>query len=216
MFKLHRECDQVCKQDRKWGDENAEHRDKGARLCIADDFTLSVRMIICISGLTGSGKTTIGEALSKALNVKHIGITHKAHVSSVKDVVNFTKNATPAFEKRFDQEIVEEAEKGDCVVSTWLSPWMITNPTLRVWLFAGFNTRVERKVEEIGDPEVKIEDYISEKDSFNSENFMKLYKIDINDHSVFDIEINTERVSVGESVSLISMLALQRAKKRFE
>ena len=92
-------------------------------------------MIICISGYTGSGKTTLGDALAKKMGIKHVGISHKTQfVSNPSDTLEFTKrNTSASFEKSFDELVVEEAHKQDCVVTSWLSPWFIKDASVRVW-----------------------------------------------------------------------------------
>ena len=67
-------------------------------------------MKICISGLTGSGKTTIAKILSKKLNYPLISSSYK---NFTKDIVEFTqKNINnKKLAKDFDKKIVELAKK---------------------------------------------------------------------------------------------------------
>lgn len=173
-------------------------------------------MIICISGYTGSGKTTLGDALAKKMGIKHVGISHKTQfVSNPSDTLEFTKrNTSASFEKSFDELVVEEAHKQDCVVTSWLSPWFIKDASVRVWLFAEFDKRVDRKMEELKDKGgvVQVRAYVNEKDTFNLSNWKKIYNIDINDHSIFDIEINTSKLSVDQCADVIALVAKEKGK----
>ena len=54
-----------------------------------------------------------------------------------------------------------------------------------------------------------------EKDRQNMKGFKEVQGIDINDHSAFDIELNTEKMSLKEMVAVISMMALSKEKKLF-
>ncbi len=58
--------------------------------------------------------------------------------------------------------------------------------------------------------------YLEPKDQENRERWIKLYGIDIEkDRSVFDIDINTDRVKKEEIVAVIAMLSLEKGKKKF-
>lgn len=172
-------------------------------------------LIITISGLTGSGKTTLGDRVAEKLNIKHISRTHKAFVQS-KDVIEFTKKATKSFEKSFDNSIVEEAKGQDCVVTTWLSPWLIKDAQLRIWLYADLDSRIKRKAKEMDISSGKAKRYIIEKDMLNKKNFKKLYNIDIEDRYNFDAMLNTSRLNLEQCANLIIFLSLQKEKKGFK
>lgn len=173
-------------------------------------------MIIAISGLTGSGKTTIGEKVAKALNVRYIYTSHKQSVKEIADVVKFTRKATPAFEKSFDSRIVALANKQDCVVTTWMGPWLIKKATARVWLYASLDSRVKRKMKEVKMSYQKTKRYVLEKDRLNMKRFKKIYNVDINDHGIFDICINTERLEVKQTVDMVIALSAEKDSRKFK
>ncbi|MCL4363259.1 cytidylate kinase family protein [Candidatus Marsarchaeota archaeon] len=171
-------------------------------------------MKICISGLTASGKSTLAEELSKALGIKHIHKSYKEYVDSYSKLADFTASADKKFANSFDAEIKKLAN-GDCVVSTWLSPWMIEDATLRIWLNASESTRSKRRAaqhNEVGGSDISAIEGI-DKAAINQAK--RIYDIDIFDHSIFDIEINTEKMSIMECASAISIIALERDRKNF-
>lgn len=173
------------------------------------------KLIITISGLTGAGKTSLGERVAKDLSIKHIWKSHKTHAESSIKVVEFTKSASLDFEKSFDEGIVAESEKEDCVVTTWLSPWLVKNATARVWLYADTNSRIKRKSEEMNVSIEKAKEYVDEKDSFNKVNFKKIYGIDITDHSAFDLTLNTSKLTIDQCADIIIFLTQEETKKKF-
>jgi CMP/dCMP kinase len=177
---------------------------------------------ICISGLTGSGKNTISDLLAKELNIPHIykemtktyaNVGKDPKWKAVKDISALT---APKFANDFDSEIVKMTAGKDCVISTWLGPWMVKDATLRVWLTASKEERAKRTFKrdkkEMEDP-VK---YIEEKDNGNVKNFKKEYNIDITDHSIFEMVLNTERLNPQEIVSIISVALLSKEENRFK
>lgn len=170
-------------------------------------------LVITISGLTGSGKTTLGEKVAEKLNLKHISRTHKAY-SSNRDVIEFTKKVTQSFEKSFDKSIIQEAKKQDCVVTTWLGPWIIKNARLRVWLYSDLKSRIKRKMHEMNISDNKAKRYITEKDKYNKANFRKIYGINIEDKNNFDILLNTSKLDLEQCANTIIFLSLQKEKKK--
>jgi cytidylate kinase len=178
---------------------------------------------ICISGLTGSGKTTLGNLIAKELGIRHITKvqTHTYSVIASKlqakndRTLAIGQTANPKYAKDFDREIVAAARKSNCVVSTWLGPWLIKDASLRVWLNASLEERSRRKAKDLGTTLAKAKSYIIEKDSYAKSQFKKLYGIDINDHSIFDIEINTEKLNHADVVSVVSMLSMMKDKPKF-
>ena len=104
------------------------------------------------------------------------------------------------------------AEKNDWVLSTWLSPWIIKDATIRVWLSASLDERARRCSESRGMPLEKAKAFIKEKDELTVKAFQDVYNIDIKNHAFFDMMLNTERLSLEESASIISMLAKGKGK----
>ena len=179
---------------------------------------------ICIGGMTASGKTALGQMLAKELNVMHITkhdvdtfhkATEEARRSRESHLGVIQATSTKKYAKQFDDEFVSMASKNNCVVTTWLGPWLVKDATLRVWLNAPIEERVKRRAR---DWKLKLREakrLIDEKDRQNIKTFKKIQGIDIEDHSIFDMELNTGRLSLNQMVSLISMLALTKERKPF-
>ncbi len=173
-------------------------------------------MKICISGFTASGKTTIAEMLSRQLNIMHIHKSYKEYIKTEKEVTKFTEEASAEFVKAFDKEIAELAAKEEnCVLSTWLSPWFIKDATVRIWLDASIDERARRWSKEYKTGVREARDFIKGKDESEIRSIKRIYGIDLNDKSMFDMCINTEKVGLSEAVNLISVLSLERSKKGF-
>jgi cytidylate kinase len=144
-------------------------------------------MIIAISGLTGSGKNTLGELLAEKLGYRLVCPTFKdlAKREGV-PLMEFQKMAErdPDIDRKFD-ELLKEQAKGDCVVTTWLGPWMV-DADLRIKLVAPAETRAKRIADRDG---MALEDavkHVEERDERNRKRYMKLYGIDIFDESIYD------------------------------
>ncbi|MCW6160213.1 MAG: cytidylate kinase family protein [Candidatus Micrarchaeales archaeon] len=172
-------------------------------------------MKICIAGLSASGKTTLAREIARELKIAHVQQTYKRHVKSDSELIKMTKSTSPKFIKDFDREIASKARGKDCVISTWYGPWIISDATLRVWLNVSEKERIRRKAKEKRKSIAYMTEYVRARDRTTQEQYKRAYGKAM-DFDVFDIMLNMERVTKKEAVSIISMLALMRDKKRFE
>lgn len=161
-------------------------------------------MIIAISGLTGCGKNTLGELLAKKLGYKLVCPTFKdlAEREGV-SLMEFQERAKedPDIDKKFDEMLKEEAQ-GDCVVTTWLGPWIV-DADLRIRLNAPLETRAERIAERDG---MKPEDalkHVKERDEGNRERYKRIYNIDIYDESVYDVSLDSGKYKPEELLEMV-------------
>ncbi len=149
-------------------------------------------MIIVISGLTGSGKNTLGELLAKELGYKLVCPTFKdlAAKEGV-SLMEFQKKAERdhGIDKKFDALLSEQA-KGDCVVTTWLGPWVL-DADLRIKVFAPLQTRAARITKRDDMELAAAMDHVRERDESNRKRYKKVYGIDIYDDSRFDACLNS-------------------------
>ncbi|MEM3399688.1 MAG: cytidylate kinase family protein [Candidatus Micrarchaeia archaeon] len=159
---------------------------------------MKAKPIICISGFSASGKTTVGKKVAKLLGLKHIHYSFK-HIAKKKGVSLMHIQKIAEKDKKldldFDARVVESAKEGGCVVTTWLSPWMVKNADLRVWLEATEETRARRLAGREKTSFKSALRHIRERDASNIRRYIRYYGIDIRDHSNFDLIINSERFS---------------------
>jgi cytidylate kinase len=172
-------------------------------------------MIISISGLAGSGKNTLGSVLAEQLRYRLVCPTFKdlAAKEGV-SLMEFQKRAEkdPDIDRKFDALLKEEAGKGNCVVTTWLGPWMV-NPNVRVWVFAPDDIRAERLAKRDGVTLKEARLHIADRDAANRKRYLKLYGVDIYDHSGFDICVNSG-LYTPEELAEIVIKVIDIKKKR--
>jgi predicted cytidylate kinase len=163
-------------------------------------------MRIAISGLTGVGKTTVAEIVAEKLNVAHITFSmkfmaEKMNISLIElqDLAKKDHN----IDKKFDEIQLKEMERvKDFVISTWLGPWL-AKPELSVWLKTDNLIRFERISKRENMSLQKAKEYVLRKDEQNMDRYMTIYNIDIAEHSMFDLELDTTELTPEQVADII-------------
>jgi cytidylate kinase len=171
-------------------------------------------MIICISGLSGSGKNSVGHLVAEKLHLRLIDPTFKTIAAKQKmSLLDFHKKAEHehSIDKSFDARLMADAKKGNCVVCTWLGPWMIKNADIRVWLYAPSSARATRVAKRDGMSLEEAQRHIAERDESNRLRYLDIYTIDIYDHSGFDLVINSEKYLPADSAEIIAAAARSKS-----
>jgi len=171
-------------------------------------------MIIAISGLTGSGKNTLGELLARKLGYRLVCPTFKDLAAKEgMSLMEFQEKAAsdPDIDRRFDALLKEQASAGDCVVTTWLGPWMV-DADLRIKVIALLKTRAERIGKRDGMDTKEAMKHVKARDDQNRKRYKKLYKIDIDDEEGFDACVNSGIYRPEELLEIV--LAIMDAKRK--
>ncbi len=171
-------------------------------------------MIIAVSGLGGSGKDTLGRAIAKELGLRVVCPTFKTLAEhegiSLMEFQEKAKN-DPEIDRKFDDALKRECSTGDCVVTTWLGPWMV-EADFRAWVFAPVDVRALRIAKRDGLSTKDALSHIRKRDADNRERYLKLYGIDILDVEKFDIALNSGNYS-PEEMALIVAEAVRQKKR---
>ncbi len=175
-------------------------------------------MKICISGYAGSGKTTIANALSLKTNIPVLNITFKdlakEHGTSLEELQKLAEHDR-AIDKKLDELIISEASKmKNVIVSTWLAPWTIKDADIKVFLEASISTRAARVAKRDKFALEEALQHVRERDSQNIQRYKRYYAINIEDKSIFDIIINTDKVTIEEAVEIIKSLIQARGDQK--
>lgn len=161
-------------------------------------------MIIAISGLTGSGKNTLGELVAKELGYKLVCPTFKdlAEKEGI-SLMEFQKKAEndPDIDRKFDAVLKEQAQ-GNCVVTTWLGPWIV-DADLRIKLSAPAEVRAERIADRDSMTREEAVEHVHDRDESNRSRYKKLYGIDIYSEDVFDAVLDSGKNNPEELLKLV-------------
>ena len=162
-------------------------------------------LTITVSGLSGSGKSTIGKAIAKAfgLELKSMGDVFR---DSAKEkgisIEEFSKSRSEETDILLDKKTLELAKKGNVVLIGRLTAWVAgDNADVKLWVDCDKQTRIKRvaKRENISEEEAKRR--IEERDTADAKRYEKLYGIDVNDKSVYDILFDNTDATFEEAIT---------------
>ncbi len=166
--------------------------------------------IIAISGKHGSGKTTAAKELAKRLRYKYVsaGLIFREMAKKrglTLEQLSILAENDPSIDKEIDQRTLDIAnEEEDIIVDAQLAGWLLKDKAkLSICISASLEKRIERiaKRENRSIDEVKLETLTREKSEKNR--YEVLYSYDINDLTIYDIVINTNRLNAQTVINIL-------------
>ncbi len=174
---------------------------------------------VAISGLHGAGKSTISKALVKKFKSLKYVCAGEIFRQLVKErgmtLSEGQKYAElhPAVDRMIDRRIADAARSDKVLLDARLAGWFAKKADLKVFLTASTKTRVMRIVQRESRRYRDVYSETMRREKSEAKRFKRLYNIDVNDYSVFDIVLNTERLSVSETTRIL-MAAVDTVMKR--
>ncbi len=162
-------------------------------------------MIITITGLPGSGKTSVSKELAKHLHIKHYSIgdifrkfARKKH----EDVIKLMKE-NPKLVDLLDKKQKVIAKKKNAIIDSRLGAYLIKNADYKIYLSCSLKERVKRimKREKL-DYKETVKKILS-RERLELEHYKKHYHVDYRNKKLYNIIINTGGLSIEETVKKI-------------
>jgi len=175
---------------------------------------------VAISGLHGAGKTTAAKALAKKFGLRYVSAgavfrqMARERGMSLDEFSRYVEGH-PEIDREIDERSAEEAKSGNVLIDARLAGWMAKSADVKILLTASLETRVQRiaKRENRDVDDVMRETLARERSE--AKRYKKLYGIDLNDHSVFDVVLSTERLNEREVVQVLEkVIELMTRKNR--
>lgn len=179
-------------------------------------------VIICISGMTGSGKSTVAKRLAEKYGLNYFSggnalralAKEEGYTSDAKgwwetsEGLNFLKQrmGDPVFDKKIDKKLLELAVEGNVVLDSWTVPWLLKDG-FKVWLEASPQVRAKRVVTR---DSMSIEEALkalTEKDERTRQIYKNLYGFDLgNDLAPFNLVLATDDLDHEEVFYAVSLV----------
>ncbi|MHA1527090.1 MAG: (d)CMP kinase [Promethearchaeota archaeon] len=170
-------------------------------------------MNLTISGLHGTGKSTIGNLVAEILKLKYYS-TGQAFRDLAKErdmtLEEFTKYVEDHSEidQDLDDKIISIAKQGNVIIDSQLGGFFLEKfVDFKIFLTCPIENRVKRMTER---DNTSYEEKLKEtklREQSELERFRKLYNIDLSDEKrlkeLYDIIIDTQNLTIEEVVSTI-------------
>jgi len=180
-------------------------------------------MIITISGLHGTGKSTVGKLIAKALGLKYYSTGQTFRDLAVEKnmtLEEFTKYVEkhPEIDKELDNKIIDKAREDNILIDGQLSGHILESISdFKIHLICAIDARVRRMTDRDKSSfnEKLYETKLREESEFNR--FKKLYDIDLSDIDIikelYDLVIDTEKLTIEEVVEQILSKLKNKSQK---
>ncbi|MDY6865947.1 MAG: AAA family ATPase [Halobacteriota archaeon] len=165
-------------------------------------------MKITLSGLPGSGTTTVAKILSERLNLEYISagiIFRRLAKESGLSLAEFGKMAEndSEFDLMIDKRQKEVATgKDDILVEGRLSGFMIDSD-LKIWIDAPLDVRAKRISERENIPLKEATEDIIVREACEHTRYISYYNIDLKDRHIYDIIIDSSKLDPHSIVDKI-------------
>jgi len=157
-------------------------------------------VLITISGVPGSGKTTVARLVAQALGLEHVyagDIFRRAAEAARVSLEEYVRRAEsdPGIDRSLDDEMRRRAARGDAVLEGRLSAVMAEQArvrALRVFLDASEAVRAARIAErEGGATEERLRE-IQRREASDRRRYRDLYGVDYHDPARYDLVMETD------------------------
>ena len=180
------------------------------------------KVVICVSGMTGSGKSTVAKRLAAKYELGYFSGGNALKALAQEEGYNpdirgwwetpqglkflQQRMADPAFDKRIDEKLLELAEQGNVVLDSWTMPWLLDGG-FKIWLEASPQVRAKRVVKRDGISFKEAVEAVKEKDEKTREIYKSLYGFDLgHDFSPFDLVLATDEINPDEVFHAVSLV----------
>jgi cytidylate kinase len=172
------------------------------------------KILICISGMAGTGKSTLSRKLAQKYNLKcysggdalkELAAGEGYQASSEgwwesPEGLNFlTKRANdPKFDKTVDAKLLEYAQQGNVLLDSWTMPWLLKDG-FKIWLMASIEKRAQRVAQRDKISVQEAQKVLGEKESRTKSIYKKLYGFALGeDFTPFDLVLDTDNLNAQE------------------
>lgn len=180
------------------------------------------RIIICICGMTGCGKSTLAKKIAETYELNYVSggeaLKAQAIEAGYKAVekgwwetnegMSFLRQRMKDvnFDRRVDRKLIELAKKGDVVLDSWTMPWLL-DEGFKVWLEASPDVRAKRLARRDGISVRKALEVMREKDEKTRSIYKSLYGFNLGeDFSPFSFIFDTNELNADEVFRALSMV----------
>lgn len=175
-------------------------------------------LVITISGLHGTGKSTYASSVADEFSLRHISAGELFRQIAAEQKISLVELSREAeknykIDRLVDDRTGIEIKKGQIVVDGLLAGWMARGCiALKIYLSAPYETRICRIASRDGLTYPEAERLTVLRERVERRRFKKLYDIDIDDLSIYDLILNTSLLSIESNIKVIKSFVREYIK----
>jgi cytidylate kinase len=176
-------------------------------------------LVVCISGLAGTGKSTLAKKLAKKYKLRYYSggdalkalAADKGYDSSSRgwwespEGLSFLekREKNPKFDKAVDDKLLEYAQQGRVLFDSWTMPWLLKTG-FKIWLIASIERRAERIAKRDKIPINEALHVLKEKEARTKTIYKRLYGFALGeDFEPFDLVLDTDNLVAKEVFQIL-------------
>jgi len=172
------------------------------------------KTVICISGMAGTGKSTLAKKLAQKYGLKYYSGGDALKALAMEEGCSASNNGwwespeglaflrqrekDPQFDKAVDDKLLEYAQQGNVLLDSWTMPWLLKTG-FKIWLLASIEKRAERVAER---DNITVKDalrILKEKEGRTKAIYQKLYGFTLGeDYAPFNMVLDTDNLNAEE------------------
>jgi len=186
-----------------------------------NNWTYNGKIVLCICGMAGSGKSTAAKRLAEKYKFRYHsgGDALKALASEMGYDVNKRgwwespegikflqqRMKNPEFDRRVDMKLIEWAGEGNVVLDSWTMPWLLKGG-FKIWLEASEEVRARRIAKRDNLSFEEALKYLREKERRTKEIYKRLYGFNLGcDFEPFHLILDVNLLSKDETFHVLCM-----------
>ncbi len=180
------------------------------------------KIVICISGMAGTGKSTLAKKLAQKYKLKYysggdalkeLAKDEGYNTSSCgwwesPEGLSFLKKREKnlKFDKAVDDKLLEYAQQGNVLLDSWAMPWLLKTG-FKIWLTASEEKRAERIAKRDKIAVKKALQVLKEKEAGTKTIYKKLYGFRLGeDLDPFNLVLDTNNLDAEEVFQVLCMI----------
>ncbi len=169
-----------------------------------------MNLVITISGLHGTGKSTTARAISQVFHLRHVSageLFRQIAVDRGLTVYELSalSDADQSIDDLVDDRTRREAKQGNVVLDGLLTGWLLKDEAdIKIFFIAPEKVRIERIARREGLSYHAARKATLLRERLERRRFNRFYSVDIRDLSIYDLVLNTGVLSVKANLQVIT------------